>query len=227
MNYVEKESKFIVWIAALGLLLVILVAVISVLNDRGSFKDLFNNDKDQEQEDQDGSEETNEENSGEFSNSKYGITFTTEDLEIRENPSLAHAIEVLDCRKMSSSLRESLVKDGTAVCYEIMIVLSDSSYIVITTGDSSYKDPRESFIDPEDGSDLHIFPSSKINLPMETIDISSFPTNMKGTKIVYDTEGSFIFYEGVVYKGADKYAIKVFGEIDGDVKEIIRSFELE
>ncbi|KKQ35300.1 MAG: hypothetical protein US52_C0029G0003 [candidate division WS6 bacterium GW2011_GWA2_37_6] len=237
MNSVERESKIIIWLAILGLIVVMIIAVFSIVKDREgeNFEDQFEDQGEDGTNNDDESDNDSEPDPNAFSNSRYGIAFDTKGNEVRENPSLGHATEVIDCRKLSDSLRNSLIQDGNAVCYEVMVVFDNGNYLVVTTGDNAYEDSRESYIgggqnDADESSndpELHIYPSSKINLPTERIDISAFPTNMQGTRVKYDSGEEYVFYEGVVYKGRDKYAIKVLGDLNDEVLEMLGTLELE
>lgn len=243
MNYNDRESKIIVWLAILGFFLVTFIGIISLLVDR----DFFNDDTPENNENisEDWQGDTLDAGLDErfkdwtyFGIGDYGVAFfyPLGKYEIVENPSIGEmgegsenteTIEIVDCRKMSASLRESVTSNNTAACYEVKIVISEDSYIVITTGDSAYQSAEESYIQDSANPVLHIFPESKINLPQERITIDDFPTNFQGKKVIYENGQTYMTYEGIVYKGADKYAIMVFGDIGDSVEDVLSTFDLE
>lgn len=159
--------------------------------------------------------------------SEYGIVFDYNGFEIDENFTVNNeSIEIIDCRKMSSSLRESLTDKGNNECYQVMISLDDESYIVIRTGNGYYTDPAEQSI-KSDSDVFKEFPTSKVNLPQDRITIADFPTNLIGTKVTYESGEEHVFHKGIVYKGADKYAITIRGELGEKLISLIKDVELE
>ena len=133
----------------------------------------------------------------------------------------------VDCRKMSASMRENLTS-GSNACYELTLKndQNDSS-LVITTGDEFYKDPRESYNILDDSTGVREYPDAQVNLPLERIYVSKFPVNFVGVKVNYPSGASFNYYKGVVYKGADKYALVVVGDLNEEVRQLLGQLDLE
>lgn len=212
MNNFDKQSNTVLRIAVAGVIAVSFIAFLSFVNDRRGENDV---DAPSEEEVEGVVEETPQ-----FVRDGYGIKFDySEDsgYEIVENPKKTDDHEIVDCRKMSTSLRESLIEEKHGICYEVVIYLSPDSkdsFIAIATGNKAFDGiPRGH--------------SVAINLPVERMSISNFPTNMQGTKYVYKDSEDIVFYSGVVYKGADKYAILIKGDIDDRVTSLLETVDLE
>ncbi|MBD3280965.1 hypothetical protein GF389_05630 [Candidatus Dojkabacteria bacterium] len=219
-NDQDKQLPTILSLAALGLVFVTSLAFFSFVFDRAG----------SEQETQTRIIEKEVEKTYEFSSEGYGIK--VEDLldwEVKSNVlELNEAgAEAVDCRKMSDAMREKLTS-GKNSCYEATLIDGDGGgYVKITTGDEFYIDVNEKFIIPDPLTEVREYPSSQVNLPLERIHVSDFPVNFNGTKVSYDSGPSYIYYKGVVYKGADKYALVVSGDLNNDVRRILGQLELE
>ena len=226
MNNTDTQSKFVVWLAGVGIMVVILIGLVSLATDRGGIVEIDSGETSEDESSDGGQEVDPYEGWENFESADYGISFKYQDQEIVENPrNVDLSLEVIDCRKMSSSLRESLLTEG--ICYEVLVQINENQYIVISTGDGLFQGTNEDSIEPSDSSETELYPKSKINLPLERVRISSFPTNLQGTEVVYENGKTYTYFKGIVYKGADKYAITIQGEFDEEIQELIQTFELE
>lgn len=214
----DRHDNVLVSLALLGVVFVGSVAFFSLVFDTNREEETHEVQEVQEE----------ESTSYDFEAQNYGIAikelkeWSLREVELSQE-------DVIDCRKMSSVMRDDLLANGSN-CYEIMLT-NDAidGYVAVTTGTKYHEDTHQRFIlkDKEAKSLLREYPSAFVNLPLEQIYVSGFPVTFNGTQVVYDSGVSFTFYEGIVYKGADKYAILVKGELDDSVRDMLDEVVLE
>ncbi len=207
MDVEDNKEKSIIstvtTLAVIGVIIVILAVVFLLLTNRRPFQ-------------QNGETRVEEEGSD-----KYGIHFEIlpQEYALTDNASNS---SILDCRKFSIQYRVEQESSGSE-CYKVEVKKGGENYIEILTGNGEISAPVEKYISLED---VRIYPDAKINLPTERIEISGFPTNLNGIKIVYP-DREYVFYKGIVYKGADQYSIAVHGEINAIIMDLFNTITLD
>ncbi|MBN1332091.1 hypothetical protein JW978_04435 [Candidatus Dojkabacteria bacterium] len=214
----DKQLPTIISLAALGLVFVVSVAFFSFVFDRSSKETT-----------QPEVVEKEIEKTYDFDSEGYGIKVGDLSgwLIAADEFWPLDEITPIDCRKMSDVMRES-VTGGEDQCYEVIFEKSGiDGYVSVAAGNAYHEDSDETYILPNPDSELREYPDSTVNLPLERIYVSDFPVNFNGVTIVYSSGSSFTFYKGIVYKGADKYAIMIKGDLNDDVKQLLGQMELE
>jgi hypothetical protein len=124
-------------------------------------------------------------------------------------------------------MREDLTT-GADACYEVVLTSTDNeSQLIITTGDAFFEDVHENYNITDLSTDVREYPDAQVNLPLERIYVSKFPVNFTGTRVSYPSGTAYIYYKGIVYKGADKYALVVVGDLNEGVRELLGQLDLE
>ncbi len=127
---------------------------------------------------------------------------------------------LLDCRKLSDNYRNERQKQGS-VCYGIEIPVADNRRMVVLTGNGV-----DTSISHDEKIQLY---SDQImyNLPLERFRVDNFPVNFHGTRVVEEGKEDYVYYSGLVYKGANVYSITFEGYFDDDIKNILNILDFE